>query len=170
MRRSGFSVIEVIIALGMAAVVISAVGNLTAATHRLTSSSGKEIQATAYAKQWLELISAQANQQFGCNCTAGTCSGGSPNTCTIGGQQCQADARPGFSSCWVAAPMDLSPFTFTGSGPWTATDPAAPAGFTRTMTISTYTGDPNEKQVTVNVAWTGGHVQLSTLLTAWKNF
>lgn len=176
MKRPGTSVIEVIIAIGLAAVVIAAIGNLIGATHRLTTASGKEIQAAAYAKEWIELVSVPVTTQsmFGCTCdTLGACPGGSPNICTIGTQTCRADSRPGFSSCWVEAPMDVGSFIFSGSGPWTMTESLA-SGFTRTMTISNPSADFNVKKVLVEVSWQSGsttrQTELSTFLTAWKDF
>ncbi len=196
MRRQGFSIIEVIIALGMAVIVIAAVSNLVAATHRLTSSSGKEVQATAFAKQWIELVSSQAKTLFA----------GTPGT------NCSARTAAGFSTCWQLYPSGISCSSpnkayryLSASSTIDCVDPASTsyptdqdfhptADLTRTMTITTlarnadgslnpsgvvttacnntgYTtsNDCNTKLITVTVKWASGKSQLSTVVTAWKN-
>ncbi len=197
LRRPGVSVIEVIIALSLAAVVIAAVGNLVSATHRLTTSSAKEIQATAFAKQWSEVMSNQAKNFFS-------------------GSACSPRASAGFTTCWNLNPPStgscVSPNFYKqhmdNAGVWTllCSNPATtsfpgdqdfyPAlGFTRKMTIVTLprnsdgslnisgttittdcttagyssSNDCNTKIATVTVAWAGGHVTLPIMLSAWKN-
>lgn len=190
-KRRGFSVIEVIIALGMAAIVSAAVGNLIVSTHRLDGSSGLATQATAYARQWLDILPTQANQDFGVNAAASyTASDG--QTCTVSA----ARASAGFTSCWVDRPIGLSTANLLKlvavGNSWQLQDadttPDSPAGgFTRTMTVTNLNRDANgaivstggspdlnTKQITVTVAWKDGgatrQTQLSSILTAWKNF
>lgn len=197
------SVIEVIIALGMAAIVIAAIGNLTAATHRLTSSTGKEVEASAFAKPWIEILSKNSldNSFFGCSC--GATNPCPADTCMTGGQSCTARSSTGFNSCWLPNPLIgscVSPNSYKlnwNGAAWTlvCADPSVtsdtdfyPAtGFMRTLTITNLqrdsngalvatggTTNPDSKQATVTVSWldsgTTRQVQLSTILTAWKNF
>lgn len=189
MRHPGFSVIEVIVALGMGVIVITVVGNLVSATNRLTSSSGKEVQATAYAKQWLEILSSQANQSFGCSCGAtNPCAG---NICNSGGQSCDPRTSAGFNSCWLPNPIigtcsapnmfkwNASAFALGCDNPTTATtdtdfhpDYVAGQGysFTRTMAIENLARDGSDN-LTGATGCTGSdcNTKRITVTVAWTD-
>lgn len=55
-QRPGMSVIEVLVALGMASILIFSVGNLVSATHRLDSASAAQEKAVLLAQQQLEQL------------------------------------------------------------------------------------------------------------------
>lgn len=193
MKRPGVSVIEVIVAIGLAAIVIAAIGNLIGATHRLTSTTGKEIQAAAFAREWIEVLPSQVNSFFGCSCGtaaqpfSGTCIAPTCNR-TADSQTCIYRDSAGFDSCWTTqaipnlASTDLK-LVFSG-GAWQLQDAASShdqpvPGLTRVMSI-TDIGSPDIKQVTVAVCWgdndctdpsnNRNRTQVTTILTAWKNF
>ncbi len=193
MRRThhpaGISVIEVMIALGIAVIIIISVGSLIISTHSLDTEASKQLQAIGYAKQWLEVVDVKRNAYFGCTC-------GSSAACQLSAPRQAA----GFTSCWVQYP----PLTGNCVGPNfykiaadgalscvnpstdTSTDVHPTPDFTRTMKIEnqlrdTATGalgsgaeDSNTKKITVTVEWQRAgstrRVELSEIVTAWKNF
>jgi Tfp pilus assembly protein PilW len=183
---AGISVIEVMIALGIAVIIVISVGSLIISTHSLDTEASKQLQAVGFAKQWLEVVESKSNYFF--QCPVG-------NTC--GTQSCTP--RTGFNRCWVQYPPPtgncanpnfykiavdgtlscVNPSTDTSTDVHPATD------FTRTMKVEnqprdTTTGalgsgseDFNTKKITVTVQWQRAgstrQVQLSEIVTAWKD-
>lgn len=212
---AGISVIEVMIALGIAVIIVISVGSLIISTHSLDTEASRQLQAVGFAKQWLEVVDVQRNTFFGCTCNpTSPCPG---NTCTtVGGNAQTCTPRAGFNSCWVARTIETPTsstvcandathaYKLAASGTsWNVvcanpiaaisdTDyhpdysPGAGFAFTRTMKIENMqrdsngaivtsgTEDPNTKKVTVTVQWMRAsatrQVQLSEIVTAWKNF
>lgn len=186
MRRThvpaGISVIEVMIALGIAVIIVISVGSLIISTHSLDAEAGKQLQAVGFAKQWLEVVDVQRNAFFGCAC-------GSAPTCQLSAPRQAA----GYTSCWTQAmgtPGSTGPLRVVPSGgSWllqSGTDTPA-TGFTRSLAVVNQhrdaggaivgaggTEDPNTKLITVTVQWMRAgatrQVQLSEIVTAWKNF
>ena len=175
---AGVSVIEVMIALGIAVIIVISVGSLIISTHNLDTEAKKQLQATGFAKQWLEVVDVKRNDYFGCTC-------GSSPACQLPAQRQAA----GYTSCWT---QDLG--SVGNSGPFHV-DPVAglqpnadapAAGFTRSMKIENQLRDvttdelgsgledPSTKRITVTVEWlragTTRKVELSEIVTAWKNF
>lgn len=192
---AGISVIEVMIALGIAVIIVISVGSLIISTHSMDTEASKQLQAIGYAKQWLEVVDVQRNDLFGCGCgSTGTCTGNSCTSsvsptlnCTISTQR----ATAGFKSCWtqgIGTGVNTGPFQIPSIGPWSLQSgpDKSVTGFTRSMKIENQlrdltTGalgsgpeDPNTKLITVTVEWqragTPRQVQLSEIVTAWKNF
>lgn len=186
---AGISVIEVMIALGIAVIIVISVGSLIISTHSLDTEATKQLQAVGFAKQWLEVVDVQRNALFGCSCGAAPCA-----SCTASdGQTCAPQTTKGYRSCWVSAPLALAgttQFRLTPSGgSWllqAGTDTPA-TGFTRSMAIVNLqrdaagaivatggTEDFGTKQVTVTVQWlragTTRQVEFSEIVTAWKDF
>lgn len=63
-NQSGFSVIEVIICLGIATVIILSIGKAIAATHQLDTASNVQEKALAYGKQAMEITTQIMNTNF----------------------------------------------------------------------------------------------------------
>ena len=91
-NRKGASVIEVLLSIGLTAVLIASIGGSLAAVHRLNTASGVKEKATAYAEQAMELITEfknNPNNNFSdpiASCTVASCPNSptleSPYTCT----------------------------------------------------------------------------------------
>lgn len=172
---NGVSVIEVLIALGMGAIIIASVGNALLSVKRVGSESAHREQAVAYAQQALEVVNEQRNTLFPkCN--------GTPGICTGGGQSCTIQL--GYTSCWLSLPGVVGV-------PLPAVDP-----FTRVVTVKdskqgdTGNNDSNVKQVEARVFWKKDNIEtcascqngctncnticrsrcieLTSILTAWK--
>lgn len=183
MRRTrnpaGVSVIEVMIALGIAVIIVISVGSLIISTHSLDTEAGKQLQAVGFAKQWLEVVDVKRNDFFGCVC-------GSSLACQLPAQRQTA----GYTSCWtqdVGRVGNSGPFQVdlvAGLQP-DAEVPAA--GFARSMKIEnqlrdmttgelvgTGNEDAHTKLITVTIQWQRAgatrKVELSEIVTAWKNF
>lgn len=112
----GMSVVEVIIALSLAAVLIASIGQVLGALRRLDEASGMREKALGYARQYaevLEQISPTLAGPFACDCGASPCPGSS---CTaIDGQVCTT-LQAGYTSCWVAYPKGWSGLGLACSG------------------------------------------------------
>lgn len=186
-QRPGFGIIEVLIALGMATIIIVSVGNTLAANDRLSTASLAKERALNYARQGLEIIQSIKNDAFRCSVVAPatTCSNGSPDVCTV---------LPGYAGCWSEFPAKAGgghwsngPLKLVAvAGTWQLQDvsgaPEIIDIFTRTITISN--SDPscppaaapnhcNIKTVTVDISWDDHgltkHSILSTVISGWKN-
>jgi hypothetical protein len=175
---TGVSVIEVMIALGIAVIIVISVGSLIISTHSLDTEASNQLQAVGFAKQWLEVVDVKRNDFFGCAC-------GSSPACQLSLQRQTA----GYLSCWtqdIGSAGNSGPFHID---PVVGLQPSADApavGFTRSMKIENQlrdvtTGelgsgpeDPNTKRIIVTVEWqragTTRKVELSEIVTAWKNF
>lgn len=176
-HRLGISVIEVIIALGMAAIFITAIGNALANVHHLDTATAQRTQALAYAQQGIEDATSFQDSLFACTpATAGNCP--ATYTCT---------PLTGYTSCWTAYPDDndlttpavvTGPFSFAYvAGKWQLQTGTVNLGVSNEYTRSIYIknlDDPagpnnyNVKQVTAKIEWAGKSVELSTILTGWK--
>ncbi len=181
-QPQGVSVIEVMIALGIAVIIVISVGSLIISTHNLDIEASKQLRAVSFAKEWLEVADVNRNAYFGCTC-------GSSPAC----QLTPVRQAAGYTSCWsqaIGTTGNTGPFQLVPSGStWTfqgGTNTLAD-GFTRTLQILNQqrdangaivsTGgveDPNTKLVTVTVQWQRAgatrQAQFSKIVTAWKNF
>lgn len=63
-NNSGFSVIEVLISLAMAAIIITAIGSSLSSIHKLNTASAVKEKALAYAKQSMEAATDLKNKDF----------------------------------------------------------------------------------------------------------
>ena len=152
-NQRGVSVIEVLIALGMAGVIIASVGNVLLSVKRISAESANKERATEYAREALEIVAEQQGALFSCSTTAGPCA------CT---------PLTGYTSCWPSY-----------NGAVTASFPAIDPAFTRTVTVGdwkrgdTGVSDTNVKKVTSAVSWVERgqtkSVTLTSILSAWKN-
>lgn len=179
-NRKGVSVIEVLIALGMGAIIIASVGDVLLSVQRVSAESANKERAVAYAQQAIERLQASVNSlvhnPFSCSvvATATSCSNGSPNPCT---------PVTGYSNCWSEYPINSS-----SNGPWYIDDTLTWHSGVETVgvfsqSIQFTNTDPdcsvvppircNIKVATVDVSWVERMVpkvvRLSTVLTAWKN-
>jgi len=168
-QHSGFSIIEVMLALGMATVVILSVGNTLIANQHVVVGSLVREQALNLARQTLEQVQQVKDQAFGCSVASGQCHKGT-QSCT---------PNPGYTSCWLAQPVDTNGDAVVGptyhvdsTTMEIKNDGDAVNQFTRTITFAS-SGDDNVKMVTVDVSWTESgvvrHTTLATEITAWKN-
>lgn len=180
--RLGISVVEVIIALGMAAVFIAAIGNALGNVHRLDTATAQRTQALAYTQQALDIVTSLQDSLFSCSTPAACASGYSCTPLT------------GYTSCWTAYPDDPAtpgqesgPFHLhydAGTLTWQLLAGTAPieSDPNYTWEITIINSDPttcfpsatpghycNVKTVTAEVGWAGNNVTLSTVLTGWKN-
>ncbi|MFH1207565.1 MAG: hypothetical protein V1668_03080 [Patescibacteria group bacterium] len=157
--QHGFSVIEVLISLGMVVLIVASIGTALAANNRLGQTGNAKDQALGFARESIETLTQQANMYFSC---------GTPN-------------------CWKVFnhnPYKIDSANNLVSGTETLT--AGQVTFTRTINIKDLqrdasgvivpSGNPdnfNSKEVTVTVAWSQNgqpkNVTLSTILTRWKN-
>lgn len=178
--KPGFSVIEVLIALGMGVVVIASVANAVAAHDRLSNAAILRTQAVGYARQALEIVQTNKDAMFGCSLG----SGGS-GTCTKDDQTCAV--RTGYTSCWTAFPDDATSATHLANGPlhpeltagvWRLADgaenPIPGTTFARRIDITNLGAGGEEKEVVVTVTWVDNNLTKQTVvrswLTAWRNF
>lgn len=188
--QRGFSILEVIIALAMTAIVVVVIGRSLSAILRLSNASQLKTEAYVYAQESLELAVALKNDFFGCSGSAGV-------ACTTSdGQSCTPDSP--YTSCWVQYPIGHTGQTdfylAESGGSWQLNQlvggnpQPVPTNtfFSREIIIETLsrdsvtfdidptgTIDPGTKQITVNVYWNERgvtkSVSMSTILTAWQN-
>lgn len=176
--RPAFGIIEVLIAVGMAAVIIVSIGSALAANDRISGTSSRREQALHYARQALEVVHQVKDQSFGCLLPS---DGTSP--CVKDDQACTPQSS--YTSCWTEFPDDPNSATHLPLGPlhvvlvgstWqfaSGVDTSI-APFSRTVTVAN--PDPSDfgiKTVTVDVSWVENghtkHVELATEVTGWKN-
>lgn len=143
-QRPGMSVIEVLVALGMASILIFSVGNLVSTTHRLNSASAAQQQATLAAQAQIEqLVSMAASDTL--------------------------SATPIFS---VTNDGSKKYTVDTSTTPWTLIDVTATPG-TAWVTLTVSNGDSNVQNVTSSSTWQSGSLShtetITTILTDWKN-
>lgn len=182
-NQGGIGILEVIIAVGMATVLITSIGGALGANHRLTAAAEAKTDALAKAQEAIEIVTVIQHEAFGCSGAAGT-------TCTADDDQ-TCEPRDGYSSCWTAMPRNASgslpnePLRVmpVGSTSWELEKIiGTPADFTPVISIknlcrnvdgeltpSCDTPDTNTKEVTVTVSWEESSISLSTILTAWEN-
>lgn len=174
-NQIGVSVVEVIICLGIAAVIIFSISQALAATHRLNTTSDSQEKALNYAKQSLEILTDTKNSQFSCTCSSCT------NSCTrpSDGQTCSL--RTGYTSCWTTYANGLnlnSPLHLVWqTNKWILVSGseiiANDNSFQRQISLENLSGNPDRKKITVKVSWTENNItkeiSLSTILTAWEN-
>ena len=160
MQRQGNTIIEVLLAIAIAAIVVASVSNLVVAVNRIDRSSANKDQALAYAREALDVTANIASTEFGRNsgCTA-------------------ANTLPGYTSCWVSCPLSgcSASYHLSNSPSWhlvagSETVGTTPA-FTRAITV-TDNGNANNKTVSVDVSWAERgqtkHVIEQTVITGWK--
>lgn len=163
--QHGFSVIEVLISLGMVVLIVASIGTALAANNRLSQTGNAKDQALAYARESMETMTQQAQTFFA------KCDPPSPN-CWNGGYN-------GLLTYYINSANLL----IQGTEPPLTTGQVS---FTRSIYIKDLqrdvngnivdtggTIDANSKQVTVTVRWSQNGqpktVTLSTILTRWKN-
>jgi type II secretory pathway pseudopilin PulG len=197
-NKKGFSVVEILIAIGMAAIMIVSIGSALNSVHKLNSRSEVKEKALAFAKEYLEIINEAQSNLFACSCTlskpyTGTCVG---DICTRG---TSCTKMTGYSSCWLAEPgTDSSAkFHLVGNQLQPESETIIPEKlFQREITIENLPENPpgffNIKKITVTVCKSRVKnstppvtyftceeqqvqfsekplVTLSTILTGWKN-
>ena len=159
-NKKGFSVVEILIAIGMTAIMIVSIGGALNSVHKLNKTSEIKEKALAYAKEYIEIINAVQNDEFGCKCTDPACS------------NCLCIPMPNYTSCWLATPgSDLNAKYYINTVNQQLLIGIETVGsYNRWINIKNLAG-PNKKQidVTVQEQATGKEVKLSTILTAWKN-
>jgi len=164
-------VVELIIAIGMAAIMIVSIGGALNSVYKLNMRSEMREKALAYAKEYLEIINEKQNDEFACICNPAPCS-----PCIKGSQSCNPST--GYSSCWMKFPDGLgtnNPLYLNKitNSLQTTPDPLDNISpFNREIAIENL-GDFNRKKITVTVTWpeqgSTKTVILSTILTGWKN-
>ncbi|OGY46172.1 MAG: hypothetical protein A3J62_03575 [Candidatus Buchananbacteria bacterium RIFCSPHIGHO2_02_FULL_38_8] len=194
-NQKGFGVIEVVVVLGLSAIIITSIGNLLNSLYKINKAAELRTRAFSYAQESLEIINDKRNDLFACQCAVAGCS-----TCVrpSDGQSCTPFS--GYDSCWTAYPagsdlIGIETFRLYKSGSnWVlealSPDPSSAVidldpTFSRKITIknafrdingdiaSSGTVDPNTKIITAKVWWKQRddqhQVDLSTILTAWQN-
>jgi len=63
-NQKGQSVIEVLISLAMAGIIITAIGSSLSSIHKLNTGSAVKEKASAYAKQYMEIVTQIENNHF----------------------------------------------------------------------------------------------------------
>ena len=191
--REGSTVIEILIALSMAAVLFFTIGNVFSFIHSVNALSTQKAHATALARQTIEIVTSIQNNAFGCSCTTDDCAS-TPGTCkrTIDNQQCLLQSSQ--TQCWTQFPKNLNALTplhtALENGSWVLAagqeSTTIDVTYTTTLTIENAQrdangalvqlggmADPNSKQIAAVVSWTSKgaskSISLTTLLTAWKN-
>lgn len=191
----GTSVIEILLALSMSAIIFLSVGKVLAAVQTTNSLTRQKENALALAKESIEVITEIQHETFGCNCTTHDCAS-LPGSCvradTTGNQSCALPSI--YTSCWTQFPKDLSTLTplhiEKAAGTWVLLQDeeqiVADTTYKRSITIENLqrdangtlveaggTVDPNTKRITSNVKWSHNgndkEVTLSILLTSWEN-
>ena len=189
--KKGFGIIEIVVTLGIVAVIVLAVGKSLSSVHRLYQASEFKTQALIYAQEPIEIISGLKNDIFACSCTFHSCTA---TTCTRGSDGQSCDPIGIYTSCWTRYPIYLAGynrFYLQKSGslwqllslaPGSFESITANPNFSREIIIENLnrdsanaagTPDFNTKKVTVTVYWTERgnpkNISLSTIFTAWEN-
>lgn len=100
-NRTGFSIIEALVAVAMISVIFVVLGRSLSSVHKSYIASDRKDRAVAYAREYLDIVHEIMNDTtaFACKC-GGVCS----PPCTAGdGQQCTG--LPGYKNCWVQYPI-----------------------------------------------------------------
>lgn len=158
--RSGNTIVEALLAIGIASIVVTTVGSLIIAVNRVDRTSAHKDQAVSYAREALEIVSLIASDEFS-----------STTGCT---------PQAGYTSCWVQCPQNVCAASYqiaTSGSTWTLTSGEQNLGtnptFTRSITIAAVGGDENVKRVTVDVSWTERSqpktVTQETIVTGWQD-
>lgn len=181
-NQKGIAILEVILAIGVASLVIVSVGQSLSSMHKLTGKSETNEKALAYAKEYLEIINDTKNIEFKC-----VCSGTPPVCLTSQGNSCTCNLLPGYTSCWTQYPNTNSLTSNSElhldsnrrlQARTNAAQPEPIPGdqtFTREINITHLDTDGrfNQKKIDVLVTWKENNqdknLNLSTILTAWQN-
>lgn len=167
MQRPGNTIVEVLLAIGIASIVVASVGNLIVAVNRVDRTSAHRDQALGYAREALEVVAAIADGEFARTTNCGTTGYGAVPT--------------GYNSCWSACPTSGCSAVYhvekNLSGDWEilAGNELVPANndFTRTIVLAPVDSDHNVKKVTSTVSWTERNqprtVIQETIVSGWKN-
>jgi type II secretory pathway pseudopilin PulG len=188
-NKAGMSIIEVLVVIGIAAILILSVGKVLSSLEAMKRAGETRSKTNLLAQEPLEIINDMKNELFACVSPIGA-------TCTrpSDGQTC--DKTPPYNSCWTDYPKDQVGQTRfylerTGTA-WTlralGADPetvASDPGYRREIVIENIqrdangdiapsgTFDPNSKRVRVTVwqesPFPSAPVSVSLLLTAWKS-
>lgn len=168
-RRPGNSIVEVLLAIGIASIVIASVGSLIVSVNRVERASAHRDQAVALAREALEISASIAPEAFACVPAATAC------PCT---------PQPGYTSCWSPCPVTVPGCTaasvfhpVTSGGTWQFAAGAESLGstpaFTRQVAFEPIDADQGLKRVTATVAWEehgrSSQVVQQTILSGWKN-
>ncbi|MDO8560263.1 MAG: hypothetical protein Q7S23_04505 [bacterium] len=190
LRPRGFSVVEGIISIAIAATIVVAIGSLLQRVNATRRASEMRQMADAYAVESIELMTGLKNAAFACRCSVDSCTA---TSCTRASDHQSCPLLPDFTSCWTEFPAglaELTPLRLSNTGgSWVLLAGPETIGvdlqFTRTLTIenlrrdvdgnisSTGTVDFNTKKITVTVSWMEGSapksLTLSQIVTGWKN-
>ncbi|OHA57271.1 MAG: hypothetical protein A2441_01310 [Candidatus Veblenbacteria bacterium RIFOXYC2_FULL_42_11] len=171
-KSRGSAVIEVLISLGLAAILITVIGNLISAVRRMETAQDFRQRALTHTQETLEMITSLQNDLFACvspTIGPGTCNGSDGQTCAL---------AIAYNSCWTNNPYGhttpVAYYHLAGGqlvdGPETVPSDTA---FTRSIAIENLDGDANRKKITVEVLWQergdDKSFQLATVLTGWSN-
>ncbi len=194
-NQYGVSVVEVLIALSLGALLIVSIGTLVTSIHRLNTAGAFREKALGYARESVELLQLVPPTQFTCVCgvddllcSSATCTKAANPPCTL---------LDGYNSCWLQVPDGLTSAQAAGqlmlsnaSGSWRLVpgeedlasrgDP----GFFRSIALENE-NDPNNpappaspiyfntKKATITVRWTergaAKSASLITRLTGWRS-
>ncbi len=191
-NSGGFSVVEVLVSLSMAAIIVLSIGQAVAAVHRVNNAGEQKEKALALAKQSLEIMTEIKNDSFACVCDSDSCAGGDLCTKVSDAQSCSLFG--GFNSCWTEYPDNLAvnyPLQLEQNGGtfrliYGIETVTSQPGFTREIVIENLqrdnngdivetggTQDINTKKITVTVKWNEQNIEkevkVSTILTAWES-
>lgn len=167
MKRSGHTILEVIMSIGILAVATVSVGSLINSLRTTDRATTNKAQANALAQQALEIATAVVRQDFRCS-----------------GNGCACTPAAGYTSCWTTCPTSFPTCTAATNyhvaktgGVWafvtgTETIGTAPV-FTRAVTISPVNGNEQIKQLLATVTWEERSVTrtavLATIVSAWQD-
>ncbi|MBU1164364.1 hypothetical protein KKA15_02250 [Patescibacteria group bacterium] len=195
-RQEGFGIVEILVSLGLVAVMVLSIVQVIDSVYRLQRSSNFKTKAIAYAQMPLEIINDNKNL-FSCDCVNDTCSG-DPQICTSStdGQSCQPFED--YDICWTYYPVGQvghNRFYLDKVGSdWNLYNLAAgveetipsDSNYTRVLIIENIerdtlgdmvesggTTDPNTKKIKSIVYWQERGEKrsytLETIITLWKN-
>lgn len=171
MPRRGSAVIEVLLALSLAAFLIASLGNLISSVRKLEYSGDMRERALTHARFALELVTAEQRKLF---------------ACTTG---CTCTPLPGYTSCWTDFTGDPLHLQLSG-GVWQLAAGAETVSsdtlFSRSISVANAsrdgsgalvssggTPDSNTKLIRVTVGWNergdAKSLSLATMLTGWAN-
>lgn len=163
MKRSGNSIVEVLVGISIAALLIVSIGNLVSGVNKTGKVAANKTQALAYARESLEVMAAIARTEF---------------ECSVGSAGCTCAPQSGYVTCWQTCPLTVPACSATyhltsGSGAWhLAAGSEAAGNYTRLLSVTSIGGNSNLKNIIATVSWTESTrtrtVTQSTVLSGWK--
>lgn len=104
-QNNGFSIVEIIVVLGIVSVLFFSVGRSLGMTNEFNNRNKIKLKAAQYNQEAMEIILEKKDELFSCKCDIDTCIN---NICTRASDGQNCNLLPAYNSCWTEFPENLT--------------------------------------------------------------